>query len=220
MGDVCKVGTLSQSGGGFLLAYQVLVLVQDCALTTQYFFLVFPMESFMEAIPNPHATQHKFDKLMKRSLTYRERFKLEYASHFIPYLNLLEKEIGHEQVIKSLQKLALNEAEAYAKYVVETKGKNDLSVFKEDYTPATPGMSDILTIEVIEDTEEAYGIKITECLWAEVFRKAGAADYGYAAVCYGDIPFARCINSKIDLELNGTIMEGKPFCMLRYFVEP
>lgn len=173
------------------------------------------MELRMETAQSPH----KFDRQMKRPLTHRERFELEYASHFIPYLKLLEKEIGHEQVIKSLQKLALHEAEEYAEYVVRTKGKNDLSVFKEDYNPTTPGISDILTIAVMEDTQSAYGIKITECLWAEVFRKAGAADYGYAAVCFGDVPFARCINPQIDLDLDGTLMEGRPFCMLRYFVK-
>lgn len=173
----------------------------------------------MEKVQNPQATQHKFDKPTSRPLTYRERFKLEYASHFIPYLKILEQEIGREKVIETLRKLALLEAEEYARYVVEAKGKNDLSVFKENYGPTTPGMSDILTIEVVEDTEEAYGIKITECLWAEIFWKDGVADYGHAAVCYGDVPFARCINSQIDLDLDGTIMEGKPFCMLRYFVK-
>lgn len=161
---------------------------------------------------------HKFDRRMKHPLTYRERFHLEYASHFIPYLKLLEDEIGHERLITTLQKLALREAEDYARHLVQTKGKNDLSVFKENYSPSTPGISDVLTIEVTEDTEDAYAIRITECLWAEVFREAGAEDYGCAAVCYGDVPFARFVNPRIDLELQGTIMEGKPSCMLRYFI--
>jgi len=163
---------------------------------------------------------HKFEKPMSDPLTYRKRFEIEYASHLIPYLKILEQEIGREKVIETLRKLALHEAQEYAQYVVNAKGKNDLSVFKEDYSPTTPGMSDILTIEVIEDTDEAYGIKITECLWAEIFRKAGVADYGHAAVCSGDVPFARCVNPQIDLELDGTIMEGKPFCALSYFVKP
>lgn len=174
----------------------------------------------MEKIQNTRVHPHKFDKPMSRPLTYRERFELEYTSHFIPYLKILKQTIGHEKVIETLQKLAFHEAEEYAQYVVTSKGKNDLSVFKEDYNPATPIFRDILTIEVMEDTEEAYGIKITECLWADVFRKAGAAEYGHAAVCCGDVPFARFINPQIDLDLRGTIMEGKPFCMLRYFVKP
>ena len=174
----------------------------------------------MKKAHNSQATQHKFDQPMRRPLTYRERFELEYVSHFIPYLKLLEQGMDRESIIETLHKLALHEAEDYARAVVEARGKNDLTIFKEDYSPTTPGMKEILTIEVLEDTEEAYGIKITECLWAEVFRKAGVADYGHAAVCYGDVPFARFINSQIVLELEGTIMEGKPFCMLRYFVKP
>lgn len=166
---------------------------------------------------NPDAT-HKFDRPMKRPLTYRERFELEYASHLIPYLKILEQEIGREKVLETLRKLALQEAEEYARYVVEAKGKNDLSVFKEDYSPTTPGIKEILSIDVVEDTETAYEIRISECLWAEVFRKAGVAEYGYAVVCSGDVPFARCVNPQIDLALNSTLMEGQPFCTLRYFV--
>ena len=161
---------------------------------------------------------HKFDKPMSRPQTYRERFDAQYTSHFIPFLKILELEIGKEKVIECLHKLALQEAEEYAGYVLEAKGKNDLSVFKEDYSPTTPGFSDILTIEVVEDSDTVYEIKINECLWADVFRKAGVEDYGYAVVCSGDVPFARCINPQIDLELEGTLMEGKPYCALRYFV--
>ncbi len=165
------------------------------------------------------AKTHKFDKPMSRTLTYRERFEIEHASHFIPFLKTLAQEIGREKVIENLLKLSLQEAEEYAAHVVKAKGKNDLTVFKEDYNPTAPGFSDVMTIEVIEDTETVYEIKITECLWADVYQKADAADFGYAAVCAGDVPYARCINPDIDLELEGTIMEGKPFCSLRYFVK-
>lgn len=162
-------------------------------------------------------TVHKFDRQMKRPLTHRERFDLEYASHFIPLLKILAEDIGHEAVIEYLLKLAIQEAEEYAAYVVESKGKNDLTVFKEDYSPTTPGISDILTIEVVEDSDDAYTIEITECIWAEVFREAGMAEFGHAAVCCGDVPFAECINPQITLDLEGTLMEGKEACRLRYY---
>ena len=69
---------------------------------------------------NSNSTEpHKFDQPMRRLLTYRERFELEYASHLIPYLRILEQEIGRENVIATLRKLALQEAEEYAHYVVE-----------------------------------------------------------------------------------------------------
>ena len=45
------------------------------------------------------------------------------------------------------------------------------------------------------------------------------AEYGLAAVCSGDVPFARYLDPSLDLDLTGTIMEGKPSCTLRYHVK-
>ena len=173
----------------------------------------------MKKTQEPQVIQHKFDRPMERPLTFRERYDIEFASHFIPYLKLLEKAIGHEQVIKSLQELAYLEAKEIAEHMVRAIGKNDLSFFKEIYSPSDPDLKDILTMEVIEDTEETYVVNVTECLWAEIFRKAGAANFGYAAVC-SDVLFTRLVNPQIGLDLEGTIMEGKPCCMHRYFIKP
>ncbi len=162
--------------------------------------------------------KHKFDRPMDHPLTYRRRFQLEYVEHLIPYLKILEKEIGHDKVIETLRTLAIEEASRYAEDV-RAQGMNDLSVFRKSYNPNVPGYNDILTIQVLKDTETVYEIKITECIWAQVFRDAGAAEYGLAAVCAGDVPFTRFINPNLDCELTGTCMEGKPFCILRYFVK-
>jgi len=167
---------------------------------------------------NLQEDKHKFDQQMKQPLSWKQYFEAEYVSHFIPYLKILEKEIGKEKVINSLKKLAIQEAEQFARDFVEAEGRNDLSVFKY-YGPDTPGIKNMLTIEVVEDNENAYEIKITECLWARVFRDADAIDYGYAAVCSGDVPFARKVNPNIDLDLQGTIMQGKSICCLRYHVK-
>jgi hypothetical protein len=166
----------------------------------------------------PAAPAHKFDKPCGRALTYRQRFRQEFSAHFIPYIKVLDRAVGRAKVIETLHELCRIESEEYAAYVVKAKGKNDLSVFKEDYSPSTPGMNDMLTMEVLEDTDRVWAIKITECLWAKTFQDAGAAQYGYAAVCAGDALFAHAVNPKIDLDLNGTIMEGKPSCTLRYYV--
>lgn len=73
-------------------------------------------------------------------------------------------------------------------------------------------------MEVIEDMEDIYAVNITECLWAEIFRKADAADFGYAAVC-SDVVFIRLVNPQITLELEGTIMQGSPCCLHLYTVK-
>jgi L-2-amino-thiazoline-4-carboxylic acid hydrolase len=154
---------------------------------------------------------------MEHPLTYRDRFECEFASHFIPFLKILEKEIGHEKVIQSLRELAFQEAKEIAEQMVKTRGKNDLSFFKEIYNPSDPDLKDILTMEVLEDTEHTYVVNVTECLWAEIFRNAGAADFGFAAVC-SDAVFTRSVNPQMGFELEGTIMQGKSCCLHRYFV--
>lgn len=87
----------------------------------------------MEKMRFPQTISHKFDRLLDRPLTFRERYQIEFASHFIPYLKILEKTIGHEQVVKSLQELAFQEAKEVAEQMVIAVGKNDLSFFKEIY---------------------------------------------------------------------------------------
>jgi hypothetical protein len=117
-----------------------------------------------------------------------------------------------------LQELAFHEAREIAKDMVKALGKNDLSFFKEIYHPNDPDLRDILTMEVVEDTEETYAVKVTEYLWAEVFRKAGAADFGYAAVC-SDVLFTNLVNPQISLDMEGTLMQGKSCCMHRYYIK-
>jgi hypothetical protein len=169
-------------------------------------------------IADPMTIRHKFDQPMKHALTYRECTELEYTSHLIPYLKILEKAIGRKQVIIFLQELAYLGVKGYVEDLVNAAGKNDLSIIKEIYSPTNPNLSDVLTMEVIESTEESYVVNVTECLLAEVFRKAGAADYGFAYVC-SDILFTRLVNPEIRLDLEGTIMEGKPGCMHRWYLK-
>jgi hypothetical protein len=168
---------------------------------------------------SPQVIQHKFDQTLKHPLTYRRRAELQYASQLIPFLKVLEKEIGRERVIQYLQEFTLPGLKEFADDLVKTAGKNDLSVIKELYSPANPGLCEVLTMEVIESTEDTYVVNVTECLLAEVFRKAGAAEYGYAMVCL-DIPLTRLVNPQIGLDLEGTLMEGAPSCMHRWFVRP
>jgi hypothetical protein len=166
--------------------------------------------------------QHKFDQPIRDPLTHRQRSELEYATHFIPYLKILEKMIGRDKVIESLQELAYQETKGIAEELVKAEGRNDLSLFKEIYDPANPenqDLFDILTWEVVKSTDEIFEVKVTECLLAEVFLKAGVGDYGYASVC-SDVLFTKLVNPQIVLDLEGTMMQGKSCCLHRFYVRP
>ena len=162
---------------------------------------------------------HRFDQPIGCPFTCRQRIELEYTSHFIPYLKFLEKTIGKDKVIESLLDFSSQGVREYAEEVVKSKGKNDLSVFKEIFSSANPHLMEVLTVEVIEDQKDTFIIKVTECLLAEVFKKAGAADFGSAALCR-DVLFTRSINPQIALTLDGTLMEGKACCFYKWQLEP
>lgn len=167
---------------------------------------------------NDQDTPHKFDQLLKHPLTYRERAELKYTPQFIPFLKFLETKVGHAQVIQWLREFSLPGLKEFAEELVKEAGKNDLSVIKELYNPANPDLCDVLTMEVLEDTQDTYVVNVTECLPAEVFRKAGAADYGCAAICL-DVPITELVNPQIGLELEKTLMEGAPGCLHRWYVK-
>jgi hypothetical protein len=108
---------------------------------------------------------------------------------------------------------------AFAKEIVKTRGKNDLTIIKEIFSPANPNLCDHLTIRVVKSIEDSYEVTVTECLLTEVFRNTGAAAYGQACLCR-DVQLTRLINPRIVLDLEGTIMEGKPSCMHRWHDSP
>lgn len=81
--------------------------------------------------------KHKFDLPMSKCLTHKQKFHIEYGEHFIPYLKILEKEIGREKVIETLKTLALEESQRYADHV-KARGINDLSIFRQTYNPDVP----------------------------------------------------------------------------------
>lgn len=54
-------------------------------------------------------------------------------------------------------------------------------------------------MEIVENTDAAYELKVTECMWAATFLAAKAGDIGWASVCFGDYAWAKGFNPKIKL---------------------
>ena len=76
-----------------------------------------------------------------------------------------------------------------------------------------------LTFEVVEDSEMAFEIKVTECIWATTFREANAQDIGYATVCHQDFAMCRAFNPKIGMIRSKTLMQGDDCCNHRWVWE-
>ena len=87
----------------------------------------------------------------------------------------------------------------------EAQGNND------------PAAANTLTIEITEDTEKAFELRVTECVWANVFRDAGLGGrVGQAAVCIMDYVWPPAFNENFKMERTKTLMQGDDHCNHRY----
>ena len=156
---------------------------------------------------------HKFDKPYRRQLTARQVSDLRYRN-FILLAKDLEKEMGKEALIEFLEKRTLAQllaqGKSYAKRSSDTSFRTFSNIFKN------PGMQATLTMEIIEDTDTVFEVKVTECLVGDTFLRAKAGEIGNAAVCIGDYTFAEGFNPKIKMIRDKTLTLGHAYCNHRY----
>jgi len=143
------------------------------------------------------------DRINKNTgMTYDQVFTFAYRDAILPQLVELSNVIGRNKFIEML-KNATDNVCSEAGY----ENKLSAAMPKEFW-------SNVLDIEVLENTASTRIYKITNCLWAKVFREAKAEDIGYALVCYGDYAIAKTNNET--LERDKTLMQGDDYCLLKW----
>jgi len=157
--------------------------------------------------------KHKFDNELQRKLTVKQFYATQYRE-FIQLAKALEKEMGKDKLIEFLKKATqermLKMAQNHAKNSTDNSFKTYVSTFRP------PRYKDVLTHVVVEDTDTAFELKVTECIWAKTFLDAKAGDIGYAHVCFGDYTWAEGFNPQIKMVRNKTLMQGDELCNHRY----
>ncbi len=157
---------------------------------------------------------HKFDKEYPQKLTYRQLFQAEYASAFIPLVQVMKRTLGAEKTIGLLKDYSSEAAARQAPVAAKRTGGNDMPALKRLF--ADPAIGAIWTPEVVQNTDTVYELRVSECLWATTFRQANAGEEGYAAVCNGDYAFAKALNPRLELTRDKTLMQGHECCNHRY----
>ncbi len=157
---------------------------------------------------------HKFDKELPGPKMTLRRFAAVRHRSFIRFARFLQKELGEEKVIELIKKETEQRMKDQAKRTLDRVGNSDfksyISIFRD------PRMLGSLTMEIVEDTDTVFEIKVTDCLAAESFLPHKAGDIGYAAVCWGDYNWASDFNPKIKLVRDKTLMQGHDCCNHRY----
>ncbi|MFC1835220.1 L-2-amino-thiazoline-4-carboxylic acid hydrolase [Thermodesulfobacteriota bacterium] len=73
-----------------------------------------------------------------------------------------------------------------------------------------------LEIQMLEQSDERLSINVTRCRFAEVYAEMGLGDLGVVLSCNRDFALIEGFNPRIALERKHTIMEGAPYCDLRF----
>jgi hypothetical protein len=158
--------------------------------------------------------KHKF--LTDSKMSMEEVFRFAFQSNYIPTMNHLAKMIGKDKFLEMLKKAASEAQAEKIRKVISRVSRNDLATFVSPFKHPQGMYKNTLTIEVVEETPDVCELKVTECLWAKAFRDAGAADIGFASICYADYAVAEAWNPKLKMIRDKTLMQGHACCNHRY----
>jgi hypothetical protein len=158
----------------------------------------------------------------------REAFRFAFQWTYIPLMQELAARIGREKLVEMVKEATGIYCGQLARDYAQRIQKRDLDAFLswdtldppiEDADRRKRFWSHSLTSQRIERTPKSYEIKITECLWAQTFREANAADVGFAAICYGDEAMAAAFDPRLKLTRTKTLMKGDDCCHFRWVWE-
>jgi len=162
----------------------------------------------------------KKDRFLQDSLmSFKEVLEFAFRDNFIPVLRNLEKSLGNDKFFEMLKQASSEKGALQAREWAETVPKNDLATFTSVFKNPYRFWTHTCAYDILQYSDKTVEVKYTECLWADVFRDAGAADIGYAAFCHGDFAVAGSCNPKIRLIRTKTLMEGNDCCNHRYVFE-
>jgi hypothetical protein len=120
-----------------------------------------------------------------------------------------------------LKKAASEFAAEGIKQALNRLPNNDFATFVNLFVD-NPQFKNTFTFDVVEQSNNVFEIKVTECLWAKTVRglsQPNAAELGYASICYPDYAVAKAFNPKLKMIRDKTLMQGDAYCNHRYIFE-
>jgi hypothetical protein len=171
----------------------------------------------------PGQERHKFDQPLDPPppLTQRAAVRMQ-NGQFMELIKALDGEMEKADLIRILN--GLSEAtgrqagERMARMARDRGEEPSFEDFVAQFRP--PRYQNALTHEVVVDTEDTFELRVTECVWAEVFREQDlGGDIGHAAVCNMDYAWPQAYSPAIRMERSKTLMQGHDCCNHRYLLD-
>ena len=164
-------------------------------------------------VPLSQEDKHKFQGEMDRKITHKQWMQQKHRK-YIEILKHLERDIGKEKLLELLKKASFAENVKLGQRL--SNRISDMRTFAGPFRNESSGVGHTIVREIVEDSEYAFEMKITECLTEGVFREMDALDLGYACVCHADFGLPVGINLKMKLIRTKTLMQGHSYCNHRY----
>jgi len=155
--------------------------------------------------------KHKF--LEDAGMTFQQVYDFGYRG-FISRMQVIANELGEDRFMEILKRASSEVASQ-----VKSGPNNDFAAFTAGMRGQSRFWEHALTRDIIEDTDRAFEIRVTECLWAKTFREGGASDIGYASICHPDYAACQAFNPKIRMIRTKTLMQGDDHCDHRWVWE-
>ena len=157
---------------------------------------------------------HKFEVEFEQKTSLLRQMSRENRT-FIEFIKTLQTELDEKEVIRLLNINSANVGKRIGSRQAANSPDTKFATFTQTFRG--PQMERALSLETIEDTDKVFELKVTECIWAKVFRDAGlGGEIGHAAVCNMDYYWPPAFNPDFKMERTKTLMQGNECCNHRY----
>jgi len=175
---------------------------------------VAPESQVAKAAPPPVLPYgHKFDMPYDAQMTVRQYYKAKYEE-MVQFLQALSLDMGKSNLLDMVRTYSEEKSLVLGNAHAEKAAVNDFATWVGMFRD--PAYQKLMTLEIVEDAPAAFGMRITECIWATTFQELNAADLGYLLVCHADHTWAEGFNPGIRLTRDKTLMQGHGLCNHRY----
>jgi hypothetical protein len=163
-------------------------------------------------------TPHKFQEKMQSGMSYEQYFQDRYRGT-VGLAKAFERALGRKRAFEIIKKYS---EQSGVQSVKSQLSKKPIKKF-EDFRlllkeqDKSPFWKHVLTATYPEETPVKLSCHITECLWAETFKKMNATDLGYILICRPDFATARAYHPKMRLKRTKTLMQGDGYCNHTYY---
>lgn len=188
-------------------------VIPACSLACLLTGMTVAGEKDEEAAPDDQG-KHKFEVEFEQKTTMLRQVGGQNRS-FIGFIKTLQGELDENELVRLLNIYSAENGRQVGERQAKRSPDTSFQTFTATFRP--PRYENALTHEIVTDTEKVFELRVTECVWARVFRDAGLAGrLGHAAVCNMDYYWPQAFNPDFKMERTKTLMQGDDCCNHRY----